>query len=257
MIALILGTSEGREILSLLNKFTDDILISTATTYGGEILKDYKYKKINTKPLNKDDFHNMLKENKVNILIDASHPYALEVTKNAREVSKDLNIKYVRYERPSSAEEFKENKKVVFLEGYKDLKDALENINGNVLNTSGSRNMGKILDLELENRIIHRVLPSVKVLEECFNLGVKVEDIMAIKGPISKELNKAFIKDYDAKALILKDSGPQGGTREKILACLECDIYALVITRKSINYEVEFNDIDDLVQYISLMINNS
>lgn len=178
MIALILGTSEGRKILSLLNKFTDDILISTATTYGGEILKDYKYKKLNTKPLNKDDFHNMLKENKVNILIDASHPYALEVTKNAREVSKDLDIKYVRYERPSSAEEFKENKKVVFLEAYKDLKDALENINGNVLNTSGSRNMGKILDLKLENRIIHRVLPSVKVLEECFNLGIKVEDIM-------------------------------------------------------------------------------
>ncbi len=53
MIALILGTSEGREILSLLNKFTDNILISTATAYGGEILKNYKYKKLNTKPLNK------------------------------------------------------------------------------------------------------------------------------------------------------------------------------------------------------------
>lgn len=215
MIALILGTSEGREILSLLNKFTDNILISTATAYGGEILKDYKYKKLNTKPLNKEQLLNMLKENQVNILIDASHPYALEVTKNAREVSKDLNIEYVRYERPSSAEEFKENKKVVFLEDYKDLNEALKNIKGNILNTSGSRNMDKILDLKLENRIIHRVLPSVKVLEDCFNLGVKVEDLMAIKGPISKELNKAFIKDYDAKALILKDSGPQGGTEEK------------------------------------------
>ncbi|WP_434291694.1 cobalt-precorrin-6A reductase [Clostridium botulinum] len=255
MIALILGTSEGREILSLLNKFTDNILISTATAYGGEILKNYKYKKLNTKPLNKEELSNMLKENQVNILIDASHPYALEVTKNAREVSKDLNIEYVRYERSSSAEEFKENKKVVFLEDYKDLNEALKNIKGNILNTSGSRNMDKILDLKLENRIIHRVLPSVKVLEDCFNLGVKVEDLMAIKGPISKELNKAFIKDYDAKALILKDSGPQGGTKEKILACLECDIYALVIKRKKINYEREFNNIETLVEYISSMIN--
>ncbi|BDB00872.1 cobalt-precorrin-6A reductase [Clostridium botulinum] len=255
MIALILGTSEGREILSLLNKFTDNILISTATAYGGEILKNYKYKKLNTKPLNKEELSNMLKENQVNILIDASHPYALEVTKNAREVSKDLNIEYIRYERPSSAEEFKENKKVVFLEDYKDLNEALKNIKGNILNTSGSRNMNKILDLKLENRIIHRVLPSVKVLEDCFNLGVKVEDLMAIKGPISKELNKAFIKDYDAKALILKDSGPQGGTKEKILACLECNIYALVIRRKKINYEREFNNIEDLVEYISSMIN--
>ena len=255
MIALILGTSEGREILSVLNKFTDNILISTATAYGGEILKNYKYKKLNTKPLNKKELSNMLKKNQVNILIDASHPYALEVTKNAREVSKDLNIEYVRYERPSSAEEFKGNKKVVFLEDYKDLNEALKNIKGNILNTSGSRNMDKILDLKLENRIIHRVLPSVKVLEDCFNLGVKVEDLMAIKGPISKELNKAFIKDYDAKALILKDSGPQGGTKEKILACLECDIYALVIRRKKINYEKEFNNIENLVEYISLILN--
>ncbi len=255
MIALILGTSEGREILSLLNKFTDNILISTATAYGGEILKNYKYRKLNIKPLNKKELSNMLKENQVNILIDASHPYALEVTKNAREVSKDLNIEYVRYERPSSAEEFKENKKVVFLEDYKDLNEALKNIKGSILNTSGSRNMNKILDLKLENRIIHRVLPSVKVLEDCFNLGVKVEDLMAIKGPISKELNKAFIKDYDVKALILKDSGPQGGTKEKILACLECDIYALVIKRKKINYEREFNNIETLVEYISSMIN--
>ncbi|ACA55515.1 cobalt-precorrin-6X reductase [Clostridium botulinum A2B7 92] len=255
MIALILGTSEGREILSLLNKFTDNILISTATAYGGEILKDYKYKKLNTKPLNKEKLLNMLKENQVNILIDASHPYALEVTKNAREVSKDLNIEYVRYERPSSAEEFKENKKIVFLEDYKDLNKALKNIKGNILNTSGSRNMDRILDLKLENRIIHRVLPSVKVLEDCFSLGVKVEDIMAIKGPISKELNKAFIKDYDAKALILKDSGPQGGTKEKILACLECDIYALVIMRKKIKYEREFDNIESLVKYIKSMVN--
>ncbi|EPY6471032.1 cobalt-precorrin-6A reductase [Clostridium sporogenes] len=254
MIALILGTSEGREILSLLNKFTDNILISTATAYGGEILKNYKYKKLNTKPLSKEELSNMLKENQVNILIDASHPYALEVTKNAREVSKDLNIEYLRYERPSSSEEFKENKKVVFLEDYKDLNEALKNIKGNILNTSGSRNMDKILDLKLENRIIHRVLPSVKVLEDCFNLEVKVEDLMAIKGPISKELNKAFIKDYDAKALILKDSGPQGGTKEKILACLECDIYALVIRRKKINYEREFNDIKELVEYIEAII---
>lgn len=252
MIALILGTSEGREILSMLNEFTEDILISTATAYGGEILKGYKYKKINTKPLHKEKLSSMLKENQINVLIDASHPYALEVTKNAREVSKKLSIEYVRYERPSSAEEFEKNDKVIFLDDYKDLNDALKNIKGNILNTSGSRNIGKILDLKLENRIIHRVLPSVKVLDECFKLGVKVEDIMAIKGPISKELNKAFIKDYDAKALILKDSGPQGGTKEKILACLECDIYALVIMRKRINYKREFNNTKDLVKYIKL-----
>jgi precorrin-6A/cobalt-precorrin-6A reductase len=48
MIGLILGTSEGKRILSLLNKYTEDIFITTATAYGGELLKDYKYKILNT-----------------------------------------------------------------------------------------------------------------------------------------------------------------------------------------------------------------
>ena len=47
MIGLFLGTSEGREILGYLNKFTDNLYLSTATEYGGEILEKYKYKKRN------------------------------------------------------------------------------------------------------------------------------------------------------------------------------------------------------------------
>ena len=42
MIALILGTSEGREFLQNLKGFEDKIVISTATEYGGELLKEYK-----------------------------------------------------------------------------------------------------------------------------------------------------------------------------------------------------------------------
>ena len=40
MIGLILGTSEGKKLLSLINKYTEDIFVSTATEYGGELLKE-------------------------------------------------------------------------------------------------------------------------------------------------------------------------------------------------------------------------
>ncbi len=250
MIALILGTKEGRDILSLLNKFTEDLFISTATKYGGELLKDYNFKIMNDKPLSKYEMINVFKKNKIKALIDASHPYALEVTKTCMEVSKELDIEYIRYERPSVLKEFKGEDKVITLESYEDLKDAISKIKGNILNTSGSRNIEKILNLNLENRIIHRILPSVKVLQKCLDLKIKVEDIIAIKGPITKELNDAFIKDYDGKALILKDSGKEGGTKEKILACLENNIYALVIKRKKVYYENQFNDVENLVSYI-------
>ena len=116
MIGLILGTSEGKNILSGLNEFTEDIFVSTATAYGAELLKDYKYKILNEKPLNLSSLIEVIKKYDIKVFIDASHPYALEITKNVMESCKCCGIQYIRYERPKVAEEFKENRNVIMVE---------------------------------------------------------------------------------------------------------------------------------------------
>ena len=70
-------------------------------------------------------------------------------------------------------EKFKENKNVIMVEDYDSLYPYLKKVEGNILNTTGSRNIDKIISFNLKNRIIHRVLPSVKVLEEILGLGNK------------------------------------------------------------------------------------
>lgn len=250
MIGLISGTSEGKGILSLLNKYTDDILVSTATEYGGELLKDYNYKILNTEPLDVEDMKRLFKHNNINILIDASHPYAVEVSKNAMKICEELNIEYIRYERESIIDKFLNEDKVIEVDSYEELYEKLKNIDGTILNTTGSRNLDKILSLGLKNRIVNRVLPSLKVMEECYALGVKLDDLIAIKGPISYELNRAFIREYDAKGILLKDSGREGGTEEKIRAALDEGISVFVIDRKKMNYKNVFYDKEELVNYI-------
>lgn len=250
MIGLILGTSEGRKILSLLNKFTDDILVSTATEYGGEILKDYKYTYLNTNPLDLEGLVKLFKEKSVDILVDASHPYALEISKNAMKACEILSVEYLRYERPSCTHKFKNEEKIIEVKDYEELYNKLKNIKGNILNTTGSRNLDKILSMNLENRIIHRVLPSVKVMHECIDKGVDVGDIIAIKGPISYELNSAFIKEYKAQAVLLKDSGIQGGTEEKLKACVNHNIYGFIIGRQTMKYKNVFYNTEDLVNHV-------
>ncbi|WP_027624215.1 cobalt-precorrin-6A reductase [Clostridium lundense] len=250
MIGLISGTSEGKEILSLLNKYTGNILVSTATEYGGELLKTYKYKLLNNKPLDVQEMKKLFKDNNVNILIDASHPYAVEVSKNSMKICEELNIEYIRYERESVIDKFLNEDRIIEVSSYEELYEKLKNLQGTILNTTGSRNLDRILSLGLNNRIIHRVLPSLKVMEECYALGVKLDDLIAIKGPISYELNRAFIKEYNAKGILLKDSGPEGGTEEKIKAALDEGIYVFVIDRKKINYNKVFYNKNELVNYI-------
>ncbi len=250
MIGLIVGTSEGKNILSGLNEFTDDIFISTATAYGAELLKDYKYKIFNEKPLDLKGLMEAIANYNIKILIDASHPYALEITKNAMEACKGCGVQYIRYERPSVLEKFKENKNVIMVEDYDDLCLHLKKIEGNILNTTGSRNIDKILSFNLKNRVIHRVLPSLKVLEEILDLGVRVEDIVAMKGPVGYELNCGFIKEYRAKAILMKDSGVQGGTEEKIKAAIDNNILAFIIGRKPMDYSEVFYSELELIKYI-------
>lgn len=246
MIGFVLGTSEGNEILEKVNKITDNIVISTATNYGGELLKKYKFKHLNTQPLDEEGFKRLIKEFNIKLFVDASHPYAKEVSKTLIKACEDLNIEYIRYERKSHLNNIC-NKKIIKIDSYEELPEVLKDIEGNVLNTTGSNNAGFINSLNIKNRVIHRVLPLPNILQKLIDSGIKIEDIIAIKGPFGKAINDGIIKEYKIKAIITKDSGVEGGMKEKIESALENDINVIVISRPKIKYKNFFENIDDLI----------
>lgn len=249
MIGFILGTSEGRKILSLINKYTDDIAVSTATTYGGELLKEFNIKVLNTKPLNKDEMLNWLKLNKIEVLVDASHPYAQEVTKTALECANALHIEVIRYERKGALEDIADET-IIGVHNYNEAIEVIKKIDGNVLNTTGGNNVSKFLNLDFKYRVIHRILPSPKVLSKIVEQGISIKNIIAMQGPISYELEKAFINQYNAKAILTKDSGIEGGTLEKYKAAKASNIKLIVIEKPKSLGNLIFNQEEKLVQYL-------
>lgn len=255
MIMFILGTSEGRKFLELMNEYTDDIIVSTATEYGGELLKDYKVKHINNKPLDKDGLNKLIKDFNIKVLVDASHPYAEVVSKNAMKSCIESNIEYIRYERLGALSKENSNN-IIRVKSYEELEDVINNIPGNILNTTGSKNIEKILKLNITNRVIHRILPSWQILKEVLELGVEVSDVVAIKGPIGYELNKGFIYQDNIKAIITKDSGVQGGVLEKLKASIDTNIKLIVIDKPEIKYGKLFNDEKEIVTYLKINYNS-
>lgn len=257
MIGFILGTSEGRKIVSLMNEFTDDIAVSTATSYGGQLLECYKIKELNTKPLNKEEMIEWFKKNNIHILVDGSHPYAAEVTKNAMECCKELGIKYIRYERKGVLEN-DNGEDIIRVNNYDEAIEYIKSsIKGNVLNTTGGNNVTKFVNMDFDYRVIHRILPSPAVLKKCVDAGVKIKDIIAMQGPISYELEKAFIHQFDAKAIITKDSGVEGGVLEKLNAARACGLKIIVIEKTKFEYDMEFNDPENLVEKLRQLTGNS
>ena len=253
MIGFVLGTGEGRAILSHVNKYTDEIVVSTATEYGYEIYKEFKAKHFNYRPLNEDEFKDLITKFGIDTFVDASHPYAYEVSKTLIKVCNDLNIEYIRYERKSYFNDLKDNENIIFIDKYEYLEELFKNIDGNILNTTGSNNALKIEGLKSEkNRIIHRILPSPKVISRLLDNGISMENIIAIKGPFGFEINNGIIKEYKIKALITKDSGEEGGMKEKIDSALINNVKIIVIKRLEVNYGRKFNNIEEMINFIFL-----
>lgn len=250
MIGFILGTSEGKKILSLINKYTDKIAVSTATSYGGQLLQDYKIKDLNTRPLDKDELLMWLKKNDIKVLVDGSHPYAQEVTKNAIECAEKLDIAYIRYERPGVLESI-DSDNIIRVRDYDEAIERFKELDGNILNTTGGNNAARFADIDFSHRIIHRVLPSVTVLSKLFDSGIKVKDIVAMQGPISCELEMGFIRQFDIKGILTKDSGIEGGCAEKFKAAEALGIKLVVIEKPKFNYQLQFNEPESLIEYIA------
>ncbi len=251
MLGFILGTSDGKFLLKELNKYTKDLFLSVSTEYGGELLKDIKCKVLNTKPLNEEELVENIKKNNIKVLIDFSHPYAVNVSKNAVKACEICNIEYIRFQRESSINQYREEKFIHIIKDLDEFKEKIKDKHGNILNATGVNRIAELINMDLPNRIIHRILPTKASVEKAIDAGAKIDDIIAIKGPISYDLDLAFLKNYDVDIFLFKDSGKKGATEDKIKSALKLNIECFIIKREEIKEEsnIFFRE-DDILEYI-------
>ncbi|NMB27280.1 MAG: precorrin-6A reductase [Tissierellia bacterium] len=239
MIWIIGGTSESRELVDRI-KDLDNYIVTSATDSEKEFIDSSN---LIVGRMNYKEMAQFIDENHISLIVDLSHPYAKEVTNNAKRIAEYKNIKYIRYTRDKVIPK----SKGIYLNSYEECYDYLKGITGTIFFTTGSKNIGDFEKIRGNNRFIYRVLPALESIEECKKYNVKLKDIVGVLGPFSKEYNKIMFKEYNADYVVMKDSGLQGGTLEKIKACEELNIIPIVIGRED---EQGINSIDLLEQKI-------
>ena len=215
MIWIIGGTTESTILISKIKGILKYV-ISVATYSGSEVIDD-EDENIVVSRMNYDEMLEFIKIQNIETVIDMSHPYAIEVSKNARLACNKLKIKYLRFAREKT-----EFENVIYVNSISECIDFLKTIKGHVLFTTGIKN---IVDFEAikdkdKHRFIYRVLPTIFSIQECINNNIKMKDIIGMLGPFSEELNISIFKEYNADYVVMKDSGSVGGTPEKIEACI-------------------------------------
>lgn len=230
------------------NKNSLNILATTTTSYGADIAKKAGANEVISKPLTSDELVDLIKKKDVDLLIDATHPYAVQATVNAIYSAKKTSIKYLRYERPSldyssvkgvhPVKSFKEACEVA-LEILKDDlnfsdKEGIVKSGKKIMHLAGVSTIKTVLESVPKDQLVARVLPNNTSIGQCQELGLSGENIVAMQGVFSKEFNKSLMKEYNAGVIISKESGHTGGVPDKIEAALELDLEVILVIRPEI-----------------------
>ena len=102
-IIVFAGTTEGSDISNFLAEHQIHVLACVATDYGSKSLKENEYLKIHAGRLTEPEMEALLNEKKPEMVLDATHPYAAEVTENIRTACQNTGLEYRRVLREAGA----------------------------------------------------------------------------------------------------------------------------------------------------------
>lgn len=249
MILVLAGTKDGRDLIALLAQAGYQVMASAFSQYGGELIQ-FDNVRVHTGPLDEHGLAGLITLNEIDMVVDASHPYAVNVSQNSMLACEATGIHYLRYERPTAAMPVYEGLHVV--NDYQQAIEKAASLGKCMFLTTGSRHLKLFKNASCleHHRIIARVLPEPSVLIECIDLGFSPKDIVAIQGPFSHELNMALFKEYQADVIVTKNSGQVGGSDTKITAAMALGLPLVIIDRPTIEYKKIVYAIEDVIQFI-------
>lgn len=226
-ILIFAGTTEGRRLSERLCEAEVEHTVCVATEYGEIVLNENPYLTILQGRLSEEEMEKLLQEGMYQVVVDATHPYAGLVTENIRQAAEKCDVMYVRLQRDI---QMCEDGEVRFFQSHEACAEALQDIQGNILLTTGSKALEIYCkEAQLRERLYVRVLPSVESLAVCEKHSIRGRQILAMQGPFTEAMNEACIRQFDISCLVTKKSGLTGGYPQKIKAAAQCRIPVFVI----------------------------
>lgn len=214
-ILVFAGTTEGRKLAEHLLNAGRRVHICVATEYGEEVLLKHEHLTIHQGRLDVSAMEELLAGYEWEMIVDATHPYAVEVSKNIRTACNNTHQEYVRLLR--AEEQNMDDSHVNYVNTLEEAVQLLNKTEGNILLTTGSKELPKYIEqIEDISRIYARILADGAMVEKSKEMGLLGKQIICMQGPFSAELNAALLKQLDAKYLVTKDTGVTGGFPEKI-----------------------------------------
>ena len=229
-ILIFAGTTEGRELAEHLAGAGVRCTVSVATEYGAQILGPGKGRTVLQGRLTQEQMEFLIREEDFTCVVDATHPFATEVSAQIRKACEETKVPYLRLARDTEGELPDGGFGIYEAASMQEAAKILRGIPGNLFLTTGSKDLPLLAEeIGEPQRLYVRVLPSVESLRICMECGIPAGHLIAMQGPFTQELNVDILLQTGARAVLTKESGKVGGFDEKVAAAKEVGIPVVVV----------------------------
>ena len=226
-IILFGGTTEGRELAQALDEAGLSALVCVATEYGASLLPPMHSVTVHTGRLDADAMAALFQAEAPRLVIDATHPYASEVSQAIQKAAHQTGLPSLRIQREETA--------AGDCLTFPSLNDLIGWLNGTtdvIFSALGAKEASALAQVTgAKERIWLRILPLEESLQAVRAAGFPAKHTICMQGPFSQALNEAMFRAAGAKILLTKASGTAGGMEDKLRAARACGMTIALLAR--------------------------
>lgn len=243
-IWLIGGTSESAKIAQIIASRSFSCVITVTTAAALCLYADCPSLSLQVGQLNECTVKDFCQENNIKLIIDASHPHAAIISQLAINYATLANIPYLRYERPLINQNIG-----VELDSLDTLLQGDYLLGQRVLLTLGYKALPRFKLWHERATLFTRLLPVVNSLETALEAGFTSDRIIALRPPISVDLERALWQHWQITLVVTKASGKEGGESIKKALAAELGINLITIARPPLNYPRQTHNFPDIIDF--------
>ena len=249
---ILSGTSDGPVIANRLLELNYSVFASVLTYKAGQAyIENPKLHIITGKLNNKDQIINFINKNKITCVVDATHPFAVIISKNLNNACKEINTPLLLFERKSL---INKTNNFFHIDNLKDMNNVdLEN--KNILLAIGSRFLSDTANYYMNRKanVFTRVLPTYESITKAFGSCIKNSNIAILEPSKNNEriLEKKLCDFWEIDYVLCRESGSYSQKNwERIISGSNMKLFLVKRPKIKNDYSYSFNQYKDLINHI-------
>ncbi len=244
------GTSDGNALAAELASNGHDVIVSVASEYGRELVaQSFPELVVRSGKIGVEARRRELQQSRAIAIVDATHPFANEISRQLMSLARELSIPYLRYER----QETRRWPAAAYCQNMEAAAAEAANKGTRIFLATGTKDLSTFLKhpLATDREWFVRVAPEPASLEYALRLGIPRAHLCAMQGPFSREFNEVLWRSWNIDCVVTKDSGEAGGFQAKADAAKATGAALIVVERPLMNYPVVARDFASAIQYLN------